>query len=145
MKIYLLLILGFFCFSFTQVKANTLDLTDTVSGIKIENQKILYHKNVLGKVKVHADDEQSQKAKIYNVQIFGKNQSLVAEYEVEVLSKQKKNQDAILSAQIKTIKDNVIHNGANFIDFHLKSSVDVEDAVLQLDKVIKYLLEYKYL
>ncbi len=45
----------------------------------------------------------------------------------------------------KVSSDNVIHNGTNFIDFHLKSSTDIKDAILQLDKVVKYLLNYKYL
>ncbi|HTN19054.1 MAG TPA: hypothetical protein VL125_01190 [Pelobium sp.] len=145
MKISFLLILAFIGSSFIEVKANVVDLTDSISGVKIENQQILYRKSVLGKVKVLSDGAKTQNSKLYNVQIFGRKGRLVAEYEVEVLSKHKKNHDAILNAQIKTVKDNVIHNGTNFIDFHLKPSADSKDAVLQLDKVVKYLLNYKYL
>jgi hypothetical protein len=145
MKISFLLILAFIGSSFIEVKANVIDLTDSVSGVKIENQQILYQKSVLGKVKVLSDGAKTQNSKLYNVQIFGKKGRLVAEYEVEVLNKHKKHHDTILNAQIKTVKDNVIHNGTNFIDFHLKSSTDIKDAILQLDKVVKYLLNYKYL
>ena len=145
MKIYLLFTLTFICSLFVGTKANASNLTDTLGNVKIENQQILYHKKVLGKVKVLPDQAQAQRSKTYNVQIFTKKGRLVAQYKMEVLSKCKKNQDAILSAQIKTVADNVTHNGANFIDFHLKPATDIKNALLQLDKVVEYLLNYKYL
>ncbi len=145
MKLYTTILLFFVCSLFSQAKENIVDLTDSINDVTIENQQIISHKKVLGKVKKLKVQRSTARSDNYTYQIFERKGKLVAEFEMEVLSKQKKAQDGILSAQVKTFKDNVIHNGTNFIDFHVKSLRNDSEVVLQLDKVVKYLLAYKYL
>ena len=143
MKMRLLLILIFVSFSLSNLYAVTISQTDTVNDVIIKNQQIISAEEVVGNIKTLTLASSDSKSKSYKVQIFEKSGSLIAEYDLEVLSKQNKNQDAIVSAQIKTLSDNVVHNGNNFIDFHFKSTK--KDALFQLNKVVEYLLKYKYL
>ncbi|HET8829370.1 MAG TPA: hypothetical protein VFM79_08500 [Pelobium sp.] len=140
-----LLTLFLICASFFSAKANFIDLTDSLGDVKIEQEKIIYRKKVLGNIKTLKVEAQNQTSNNYRFQIFGKKGSLIAEYEMEVVDKQKKNQDDIITAHLKTTRDNIIHNGNNFLDFHQKASNRQKDDILQLEKVIKYLLTYNYL
>lgn len=140
-----LLTLFLICASFFSAKANFIDLTDSLGDVKIEQEKIIYRKKVLGNIKTLKVESQNQTSNNYRFQIFGKKGSLIAEYEMEVVDKQKKNQDDIITAHLKTTRDNIIHNGNNFLDFHQKASNRQKDDILQLEKVIKYLLTYNYL
>ncbi|WP_017256856.1 hypothetical protein [Pedobacter arcticus] len=145
MKFYTTLILFFFYAFIFRAEARVTDLTDSISDVKIENQQIIFDTKVLGivrKLKVHRN---TSKTENYTYQIFEKKGKLIAEYEMEISSNEKKTKEGILSAQIKTLKDNVVHNGNNFLDYHMKPSKNNVERILQLDKVIKYLLTYKYL
>lgn len=137
--------LFFLCASFFGAKANFIDLTDSIGDVKIEQEQIIYRKKVLGNIKTLKVESQNHTSNNYRFQIFGKKGSLIAEYEMEVVDKQKKNQDDIIAAHLKTTKDNIVHNGNNFLDFHQKASNRQKNAILQLDKVIRYLLTYNYL
>lgn len=146
MKMRFPFVLMFLSICLFKAKANSVsDLTDSISDLKIENQQIIYNEKVVGNVSDPIIQLNDNKSEDYKVQIFGKKGRLVAEYRIEVLSKKKKNQDEILTAQIKTTKDNVVHNGNNFVDFHQRFSIQHKESILQLDKVVKYLLTYKYL
>ena len=145
MKFYTTLFLFFFCVLFFQAEAHVTDITDSIGDVKIENQQIVFHTKVLGVVKKLKVQRNASKTENYTYQIFEKKGKLVAEYEMEISNKEKRMKEGILSAQIKTLKDNVVHNGNNFLDYHMKSSKDNVDRILQLDKVVRYLLTYKYL
>lgn len=145
MKFYTTLFLFFFCVLFFQAEAHVTDITDSIGDVKIENQQIVFHTKVLGVVKKLKVQRNASKTENYTYQIFEKKGKLIAEYEMEISNKEKRMKEGILSAQIKTLKDNVVHNGNNFLDYHVKSSKDNVDRILQLDKVVRYLLTYKYL
>lgn len=146
MKIYFYFLLVFLSMSFLKASATQIDSTDTVTDLTIEEQQIIYQDKVVGKVQTLKAEALSSKSDDYTIQIFAKKGTLIAEYDIKVLAKRKKNKDCILSAELKTLKDNVIHNGSNFIDFHLNAVSDNKSAnLLQVDRVIKYLLAYKYL
>ncbi len=143
MKGRFVIILFFLSSSFITAHASIFNDTDTISEVKIDYPKIIAKKKVVGTVKTLPVIPSDSKSENHKVQIFEKSGKLVAEYELEVLSDRKKNRDAIISAKIKTLKDNVVHNGNNFIDVHFKSSKN--ETLLQLNKVVEYLLKYKYL
>jgi len=143
MKMRLLIIVLFVASSVTKLYATVINPADTINDVIVENQQIISEKKIVGNIKTLSLSSDNSKSESYKVQIFENSGKLIAEYDVEVLNKQNKNQDAIISAQIKTLNDNVVHNGNNFIDFHFKSAK--KDAFLQLNKVVEYLLRYKYL
>lgn len=146
MKVYFSILLFFLTLSFFKASASQIDSADTVTDLKIEQQQIIYQKEVVGKVQTIKVEPINSDSEEYTIQIFTNKGTLVAEYDVKVLAKHKKNKDSILSAELKTIKDNVVHNGSNFIDFHLQSMSDNKNAnLLQVDRVVKYLLTNKYL
>ena len=126
------------------LKAANFNEMDTIDDdVKIENEQILYKNSILGKIETKEHKSADAKIRMVNVLIYSKKGKLVAEYNLEMLNKPKKNEDIILSANIKTTKDKVNHNGSNFIDFHEKQTE--KDKNLQLDRVVKYLMDYKYL
>ncbi len=145
MKLQLLIVFFFIGGPFLKAQAHNLieSDTDTVKDVRIEKSQIIYNKNILGRIKTTHLHSKNSKSENYKVEVFCKQGRLVAEYEVEVLNKHRKNQDAILSAYVKTVIDNVVHYGSNFIDFHKKSEEHI--SVLQVEKVVKYLFTYKYL
>ena len=142
MKNRLLIFSLLICTSVMTLQAKTNSDSDTLSNVVIQNQQIISKKKLVGKIKKTVLPSNLPNATNHTVQIFGKSGKLIAEYVIEVLNKQRRNQDVIIAAQVKTLKDNVVHNGNNFIDFHIKSRN--EDAVLQLNKVVEYLLMYNY-
>lgn len=127
------------------VKASLLCEADSASDIRIEQQQIICHQSVVGRLKTSSTKSANPNAQSFRIQIFEDKGRLVAEYDIELLGKRKKNQDAILGAKIKTLRDNVVHNGTNFLDFHAKEVDKSQDSLFQLEKVVEYLMAYDYL
>lgn len=144
MKKHIYLVLTFFLFVGTSAKAAQFIERDTIENVSIEDEKIIFNDNLIGKFETKELQSSDDKTKVINVLIYSTEGSLIAEYDVQLLNKEKKNTDSIVSASVKTVKDKVNHNGSNFIDFHHKKTDKPKNEILQLSKVVKYLIEYKY-
>ena len=87
-----------------------------------------------------------EKTTFYDVSIFNEDGAVVAKLHIQVLDKMKKGGIKIIDASLKTVRDNVTHNSANFINYGEIDVVRNEELVVpQFDNVVKYLLSYNYL
>lgn len=142
-KIYLTLVI--LLSATINLHANFLSAPYFDDDIEINQEVITYKNDVVGKFETEEVESGNAKTKTVNVSIFSKKGMLIAMYNLELLNKPNKNKDVILSASVKTTKDKVIHSGTNFIDFHIKGKKTDESKLIQLDKVIRYLIDYNYL
>lgn len=140
------MLLCFLSMSVFYASAHQIDSTDTTAELKIHDQQIIYQEEILGKIETLRTDATNAESEDFTIEIFSKKGDLVAKYNVKMLARLKKNKDYILSAELKTLKDNVVHNGSNFLDFHSKSfSNEKMNNLLQIDKAVKYLFAHRYL
>ncbi len=145
MKVYnYLIFLILTTLTFT-AQANFYFTPDSVGDVDIEGQNIVYQDQRLGKVETKALPSKDDKSNCFQVTIFERGGTLIAEYNVEVLKGKKRKQEAILFAQVKTIKDKVVHNGSNFIDSQQTEDDNSQETTLQLKRVIGYLRLHRYL
>ena len=86
-----------------------------------------------------------EKTTVYEVNIFSEDGVVVAKLDILVLDKMKKGGIKIIDASLKTVRDNVTHNSANFINYGEIDVVRSEELVVpQFDNVVKYLISYNY-
>lgn len=117
------------------------------SDLVITQNQIRENGKLIGKFEVKKKEStnlKKEKLESYEVEISGNDGVLVADYEVTINKDEKNNKLSVKDAQMKTIKDRVTHNGANFLDYtYAQENGDSE--IPQLKKAIKYLISYDYL
>ncbi len=134
-----------------KVKAKTSFSKDTTENLTFIHHQVKSGDKILATYTISKTDSSSFKDKInvYLVKIYSSEGTMVAEYDIEVLDKLKKNQLPVVSASLKTKKDNVTHHASNFIDYHQvstqKDAISKGDYAPQLGRAIKYLMDYNYL
>lgn len=115
--------------------------------LTINQNKIEQNGNLIARYQVLKKEiKASKKEKIenYDVKIFCKEGSIIADYEITINWNERNHKTYILDAHINTVKDRVTHNGANFLDYNASDNLKVVGAP-QFKKAIKYLLALNYL
>lgn len=80
------------------------------------------------------------------VQFFKTEGKEIAEFNIDVLNKVKKNQEQIIDGSLNTLSDNVLHNGSNFINYNQKIKIESNlENPPQLENTVAYLIRNKYL
>ena len=120
---------------------------DTIKSIEIVENQILYDNKPIANIKSEKVSTSDGKNVKYLVSVYHNEGKEVAKFEIEVSSKVKKKEDAVKYAQLTTLKDNVVHNGSNFIDYHMQLTEAVleDEKAPQIAKMVDYLIENKYL
>ena len=120
-----------------------------VDEITFKDNQIKVAGRCKGKFDVKVKDinvSNKEKTTVYEVNIFSEDGAVVAKLDILVLDKMKKGGIKIIDASLKTVRDNVTHNSANFINYGEIDVVKSEELVVpQFDNVVKYLLSYNYL
>jgi hypothetical protein len=121
--------------------------SDTINPIEIVKDQVIYENKTVAKIKSEKISATDSKNVRYLVNVYESEGKQIAKFEIEVTQKAKKNVDAVKYAQLTTLKDNVVHNGSNFIDFHLQLTEAVlkEDEAPQLANMVDYLIDNKYI
>jgi hypothetical protein len=117
------------------------------SEIVITKDQITEDGKSIGKFEVKKKESKTsknEKTEFFEVEIYDRNGAMVAEYEVTIKINEKSNKATVKDAQMKTLRDRVTHNGANFLDYSIGDESE-DSEVPQLKKAIKYLLSYDYL
>lgn len=136
-----------------QINNSDLDILSSIDdeGLIVESNSVNLDGKHLANFTVESKELSADKREItksYEVKIFNDKNKMVAEYSIEVAKDLKNNEMLVKEGFIKTKRDNVTHNGANFLDYHMACDQDKEEKkcdVPQIAKVIKYLISYKYL
>lgn len=117
------------------------------SAIVITKDQITDNGKLIGKFEVKKKESKvtkNKKVESFEIEIYSDNGAIVADYEITINKEKGSNKTSIKDAQMKTIRDSVTHNGANFLDYSLTKEED-DSEVPQFKKVIKYLISYSYL
>lgn len=124
---------------------NSLNLLDD-KELVIENNEIKSKGEIVGKIKIEKVELSKEKIQDHFVKIFNKNNELIASYLVTASTNQKECQKKpIIQASLKTYKDNVTHMGSNFLNYNESESEPNDDKVPQFSKVVKYLIDNRYM
>src|SRR6476646_4095030 len=103
--------------------AQTINATShQASDLVITQNQIKEDGKLIGKYEVKKKElknSKNEKVKYFEVEISGKDGIVVADYEVTINKDTKSNRLSVTDAQMKTLKDRVTHNGANFLDYAL--------------------------
>jgi hypothetical protein len=128
-------------------KFNNTVLTDTTKRIEVVNNQVLYESKMIGTIKSEKISTNGGKNLKFQVKVYETDGKEIAKFEIEVTAKAKKNTDPVKHAVLTTSKDNVVHNGSNFIDYHLpcKELEMKQNEVPQICKMVNYLIDNKYL
>jgi len=120
---------------------------DTIKPIEIVKNQIFYENKPIANIKTEKVSTSDGKNVKYLVNVYESEGKQIAKFEIEITPKVKKNTDAVKHAQLTTLRDNVVHNGTNFINFHLPVSETEsnENEVPQLAKMVDYLIDNRYL
>ncbi len=126
---------------------NTLNLADdSIKNIIIDNQQIKCEDKLVGKYTTKTIKLEGDKTTRFIIKFFKTEGKEIAELNIDLLNRVKKNQQQILDASLNTFSDNVLHNGSNFINYQQIIQIDDDfQNSSQLKNVITYLLNYKYL
>jgi len=158
MKKYSLIFISIFCFGFNLYsKPNAYavfrinDVADTTLKFDFANNQIKYHGNIFGKFtlsETKSEEKGNKETHLFKVIIYGVKGDKAANYDLTILENTKKGLISVVDVSLKTVKDNVKHDGANFINYSpVNSGVNEFDKkinMLQLNNLMEYLLSYKY-
>lgn len=124
---------------------------DTVKEFDFTDDQIKYHGNILGKFtfsEVRSQLKGNKESQLLKVIIYGSNGDKVAYYDLTILEIPKKRMISVVDVSLKTVKDNVKHDGANFINYTINDTgvnqLEKKVNKLQLNSLIEYLVHYKY-
>jgi hypothetical protein len=133
--------------SFVQITSGA----DSAKKYDFTNNQIKYRGNILGKFtlsETKSEEKGNKETHLFKVIIYGVKGDKAANYDLTILENTKKGLISVVDVSLKTVKDNVKHDGANFINYSpLNSGVNELDKkinMLQLNNLMDYLLSYKY-
>lgn len=119
---------------------------DSLKKISIDNQRIKYQDKLVGKYTTKTVKLEGDKVTRFIVRFFKTEGNEIAEFNIDVLNKVKKNQEQIVDVSLSTLSDNVSHNGENFINYHQKIEIEINpEGTPQLENTIAYLIKNNYL
>lgn len=158
MKKYILILSIIFCIALN-VYSKPMDYTsvrivstaDTAKEFDFTDDQIKYHGNILGKFtfsEIKSQVKGNKETQLLKVVIYGLNGNKVADYDLTILENPRKGGISVVDVYLKTLKDNVKHDGANFINYSRSISgvneLDKKVNILQLESLVEYLVRYKY-
>lgn len=145
-KLIILFILIFFT-KINFAKTDYIVLHDSLNPIEIVKDQIFYKSKLVAKIKTEKVASNDDKSLRYQVKVFKSEGQEIAQYEVEVVKKAKKNVHPITEAKLLTLIDNVVHHSSNFVNYESKvlDFSGNKDEVPQLVKMVDYLIDHNYL
>jgi hypothetical protein len=147
MRRFALIFLLIFFAKINFAKSHDIILNDSLNPIEIVKDQVFYKDKLVARIKTEKVASNDDKFLRYQVKVFKSEGQEIAQYEVEVVKKLKKNVHPITEAKLVTLKDNVVHNASNFVNYETKildSSVSQDEAP-QLVKMVDYLIDHNYL
>ncbi|GEM_PF-5257857 len=116
-------------------------------GLVVENNEVIKKEGfVVGRLDVSKDIVKNTlglKKLSYKIKVYDSKNALIAVYKV-LSGKKAGNIQQIYEADLKTMKDRVMHAGSNFLDYN-EQKYNSEDGALQTSKLVNYLFQYRYI